>query len=85
MASLTRYPHKFRWYERYPPELYDLSWDAQERSNQAAYQPELIKAFAAEIEAFIRAAGLVDPQAPNPETLAEDAVKVLQELGYIEE
>jgi arylsulfatase A-like enzyme len=84
MASLTRYPHKFRWYERYPPELYDLRWDAQERSNQATFQRELVEAFTAEMEAFVGAAGLVNPKNAHPETLSDDAIDALRQLGYAE-
>ena len=42
-AALIRYPFKYVWYERYSPELYDLSWDPAELSNQAKYRKDLVE------------------------------------------
>jgi hypothetical protein len=41
MATLLRFPFKLVWYRNHSAQLYDLSWDAGERSDLAAVQPEL--------------------------------------------
>jgi arylsulfatase A-like enzyme len=84
MATLTRYPFKFHWFERYPPQLYDLSWDPHELSDQAKYKPELVERFTSEIESYIEAAGLTGLQPTQPEELSEEAIEALRELGYID-
>ena len=83
MASLTRYPFKYRWYQRYPPELYDLSWDAGERSNQAEYRPDLVESFAREMDRYLAESG-VDRAPEQVEELPEEAVESLRALGYID-
>jgi len=84
MATLTRYPFKFHWFERYPPQLYDLSWDPHELSDQSKYKPELVERFTSEIESHIEAAGLTGLQPAQPEELSEEALEALRELGYID-
>jgi arylsulfatase A-like enzyme len=84
MATLTRYPFKFYWFERYSPELYDLSWDPNELSNQSKYRPELVERFASEVESYVDAAGLTGSQPTQPEEMPEEAIEALRELGYID-
>ena len=84
MVSLLRYPLKAVWYERYPPELYDLSWDPNERSNLAAMQPDVAARLVREAEAFAEGAGLVGEATTGAESLSEEALDSLRELGYVE-
>ena len=84
MATLTRYPFKFYWFERYSPELYDLSWDPNELSDQSKYRPELVERFASEIESYVEAARLTGSQPIQPEQLPDEAIEALRELGYID-
>ena len=88
MASLTRFPYKYRWYERYPAELYDLSWDTGERSNQAKHRPELVESFRSEMESYLESAALGGSAGGVPKTgaqgLTPDQVEALRELGYLE-
>jgi arylsulfatase A-like enzyme len=82
MASLIEYPFKFHWFERYEPELYDLSWDHAEGSDLAPHRPELVDRFTRELEGFVQAAGVFE-EAPDEEPSPE-AVEALRALGYID-
>jgi hypothetical protein len=62
MLALTRYPFKLIWFERYPAELYDLSWDARERSDQASIQPEVAARLESELRGFIEESGVLTPE-----------------------
>jgi arylsulfatase A-like enzyme len=84
MASLIRYPLKFHWFERYPPELYDLSWDPKERSNQAKFHPELVERFTSEVKSFVEAAGLESSSPTATDELSNEAIEALKGLGYVE-
>jgi arylsulfatase A-like enzyme len=81
MASIIDYPFKYHWFERYPPELYDLSWDPHERSDLLAVQPELSQRLAARIEGFLDAARIRG--APEPvEGIGREEADALKALGY---
>jgi arylsulfatase A-like enzyme len=82
MAALIRYPYKFHWFEKYPPELYDLSWDSQEQSNQARMQPDLVEEFTRQIEEIVAGAGVRHDANTEPTELSEDAREALKALGY---
>jgi arylsulfatase A-like enzyme len=85
MATLIQYPYKFHWFESYPPELYDLSWDPNERSDLAALEPELVARFNGDIEPLVAAAGLTDAaSAEVAEPVSEEVVETLRQLGYID-
>ena len=79
--ALTRYPHKLIWFEKYPSELYDLSWDPQERSDRAAYQRELVASLEGELAEIRRRSGLEGEGVPEP---SPGAVEALEGLGYVE-
>jgi arylsulfatase A-like enzyme len=83
MATLVRYPLKLHWFEKYPPELYDLSWDSSERSNQAMQRPEVVEQMTSELEAFVRAARLEGDEG-EAEAVSPEALEALRELGYVQ-
>lgn len=80
-AALTRYPFKLIWFERHPPELYDVSWDAREAFDLAAKRPEVAAGLAGELAARLDGAGL--SEGDRPEVPAE-ALEALRRLGYVE-
>jgi arylsulfatase A-like enzyme len=82
MASLIEYPFKFHWFERYDPELYDLSWDPAEGSDLAPHRPELVDRFTRELEGFVQAAGVLD--GASDEKPSAEAIEALRALGYID-
>jgi len=82
MAAVIQYPHKFLWYERRKPALFDLSWDAGQKSDQAAYQPKQIDRYTREVEPHVRAAGLTDRSPSDGPTLSKEALDALRALGY---
>jgi arylsulfatase A-like enzyme len=84
MATVIRYPFKLRWWERYPPELYDLRWDTAERSNQAGIHPELVEQLTRELAPFLESTRLDREDASVPETISDEAVEALRALGYVE-
>ena len=84
MAALTRYPFKLTWFERYAPELYDLSWDPEEQSELSKYRPDLVAELGAEIERFTEAAGLIGDLPEDGATPSEEAIETLKALGYVE-
>jgi arylsulfatase A-like enzyme len=82
--SLTRYPHKLIWFENGPAEIYDLSWDPHERSDQTSFHPELVAALEqelAEIRRRFEPEGTPSPPAPAP---SPAAVEALRSMGYVE-
>ncbi len=82
MAALTLDPHKYQWFERDPPELYDLSWDPDERFEQAGQQQEVATRMASRLEGFLRKVGLTGGDTTPVESLDEQAVEALRALGY---
>ena len=86
MVALTRYPLKLIWYENYAAELYDLSWDAGERIDLAAGQPEQARALAAEAERRVRAGDLMRPapELERPAREVPEALETLRALGYLD-
>ncbi len=82
MASLIRYPFKYVWYERYPPSLYDLSWDPAEMSDQLKYRGDLVESFAAEMKRRVETSRISE-QAPEGSELSEEALEALKQLGYL--
>ncbi len=82
MYSLLRYPYKFTWYEQYPPELFDLSWDATERSDQSALQKDVLRGFLEEVGPAVESAGLKGGPVLG-EGLSPERRRALEELGYI--
>ncbi|MFP6606239.1 MAG: sulfatase [Myxococcota bacterium] len=84
MAALIEYPLKYQWFERYPPELYDLSWDADERFEQAGHQQGAAIRMAAHLEDFLGRAGLTGEDTSPVESLDPEAVEALRALGYSE-
>jgi arylsulfatase A-like enzyme len=84
MAALIRYPLKLTWFERYPPELYDLSWDPEERFDLSTGQPEVARMLREEVESFIEETGLTAPPLEEVPEANEEAIQMLRMLGYVE-
>jgi arylsulfatase A-like enzyme len=82
MAALIEYPRKYQWFERYPAELYDLGWDAGERFEQAAQQPDTAAGMASRLAGFLTAAGLTGDDTEPVERLDAEALEALRALGY---
>jgi arylsulfatase A-like enzyme len=85
MASLIDYPYKFNWFERYPPELYDLRWDTDEESDLAAHQPEQVARLTRDLADFVAAVGFGGEERQPEELPSLEAVEALRALGYIDE
>jgi arylsulfatase A-like enzyme len=84
IAAIVQYPFKFHWFERYEPALYDLSWDPDEKFNQARFRPDLVKRFTERIEPHLRAAGLTGERSEDGKPVSEKAARALEALGYLE-
>jgi len=84
MAAITRWPFKLIWFERYPAELYDLSWDPMERSDLAAIQPEVGAPLLEEVRRMIREVGLGDGTPGDAAVPSTAELEVLRGLGYVE-
>jgi arylsulfatase A-like enzyme len=74
---------KFLWNSRGAHRLFDLESDPRERVDLASQQPELVRAMAAEIDAFVAALPEPGPAGP-PRIVDEDTRRALRELGYLE-
>ncbi len=83
MAALTRWPFKLIWFENYPAELYDLSWDPAERSDLAALRPEIGGPLASEAERLIAEIDATDSPGAA-ETPSAEELDALRGLGYVE-
>jgi len=83
MAALTRWPFKLIWFENYPAELYDLSWDPSERSDLAGLRPEISGPLIDEARRLVDEIGLAD-SAGATETPSAAELEALRGLGYLE-
>jgi len=83
MAALTRWPFKLIWFENYPAELYDLSWDSAERSDLAELRPEVRAPLLEAAQRRVEQVGLVR-SGENVETPSEAELEALKKLGYRE-
>lgn len=80
MASLTRFPHKLIWYERYPPALFDLRADPAQTVDLSTREPELVAELKRSAESMIAAHGLFAREAQGPaDPAAEESMRL---LGY---
>ena len=84
MRALVRYPMKLIWYANYPPQLYDLSLDAQEERDLAPAEPALVAQLEADLARRVRrpAAGAREA-APSAETVGRETLERLRALGYV--
>lgn len=83
MAALTRWPFKLIWFENYPAELYDLSWDPLERSDLAELRPEVRDPLVEEAQRRVEEIGMASAEG-EVETPSGAELEALRELGYIE-
>ncbi len=83
MLSLIRFPYKLIWFERYPNELYDLSWDPFEHSNLASVEKDVLRRLEEEAERIAAESGLLSPRSGDAPALDPEAASALRALGYV--
>ncbi len=81
MAALTRWPFKLIWFENYPAELYNLSWDPSERSNLAELRSEVSGPLIEEARRLVGELGLADSSG-GTEVPSAAELEALRGLGY---
>jgi arylsulfatase A-like enzyme len=82
LATYTDYPYRLHWFENYPSELYDLSWDPGEQSNQSPIQPEVAQRLSAAIAPLIESSGIREQG--SGDSVSEEQRRALKALGYID-
>ena len=80
MVSVLEGPWKLIWYEDASPQLFDTSWDDQERSDVAAHHPDVVARLEDRIEGLRQRLTEVSPDVRQDERVLE----ALRELGYVE-
>jgi arylsulfatase A-like enzyme len=83
MVALTRWPFKLIWFDRYPAELYDLSWDPLEKSDLSLLRPEVTNPLIEEAQRRVGEIGLVSAAA-EVEPPSDAEIEALRGLGYVE-
>jgi arylsulfatase A-like enzyme len=84
MAAIIDPPLKYRWLERYPDRLHDLSWDPGELSDLSALRPDETARLEDLAVRWVEATGLIDLESAPDRAPSEATVRALRELGYIE-
>jgi arylsulfatase A-like enzyme len=84
MAALTRWPFKLIWFQNYAPELYDLSWDPEERSDLAELRPEITAKMLELVRVRLAEVRLETPGSTSAARPAPEDVEALEALGYLD-
>jgi arylsulfatase A-like enzyme len=81
MRSLIRYPYKYDWYEKYPPQLFDVRADPGEERDLSAAEPERLADLAAGLRQVLASAAR--PRSSGRANLDSAQVEQLRALGYL--
>jgi arylsulfatase A-like enzyme len=79
LFALTKPPYKLVELGDLPPQLYDLRWDLDERSDIAPHHPEIVEAMTRELRGFRERVSETRGVEPDAE-----ATEMLRALGYLE-
>jgi arylsulfatase A-like enzyme len=79
LYALEKPPYKLLELGELPPQLYDLRWDPDERSDIARFNEEIVSALSEELDVFRARVGQSQAELPDPQ-----AVEILRSLGYLE-
>jgi arylsulfatase A-like enzyme len=79
LYALEKPPYKLVELGELPPQLYDLRWDPDERSNIARFNEEIVSALSEELSVFRARVAQSQADLPDPQ-----ALEILRSLGYLE-
>jgi len=81
MRSITRFPYKLRWYEKYPTQLFDLSTDPYEEHDLAGEMPDLVAELSKQLDTIVTQ---TTPSGSSQTRDLEPAeIERLRALGYL--
>lgn len=83
MGALLGSRYKLIWFEQFPPELYDLSVDPEERKNLAAERPDLTADLLAKYHTAISGNATASSRVLDESEVPKEILENLKALGYL--